>query len=86
MKKRVSYKGTTIKLSADFCEETEQVRTEWHDIFKVLKGKNLQPWILHPARLSFRVEGGIKNFFNKQKLKELSNTKRTSKEILKGLI
>ena len=28
---------------------------EWHDILKVLRGKNLQPTTLHPARLSFRI-------------------------------
>ena len=34
----------------------------WQDIFKVPKGKNLQPRILYPARLSFRIEKEIKNF------------------------
>ena len=28
----------------------------WHDIFKVPKGKNLQPKILYPIMLSFRIE------------------------------
>jgi len=45
---------------------------------KVLKGKkkkNLQPRILYPARLSFRIEGEIKSFSDKQKLKEfITNT------------
>ena len=61
-KQRVSYKGTPIKLSADFSTETLQARREWHNIFKVLKGKNLQPRILYPATLSFRIEGEINNF------------------------
>ena len=30
-------------LLADFSTETLQARREWHDIFKVMKGKNLQP-------------------------------------------
>ena len=63
------YKGTPIMLSANFSTETLQVRREWHDIFKVLKGKNLQPRILYPAYLSFRIEGEIKNFSNEQKLR-----------------
>jgi len=29
----------------------------WQDIFKILNGKNLQPRIFDPARLSFRIEG-----------------------------
>ena len=47
-----------------------QARRKWHDIFKVLKGKNtLEPKILYPDRLSFRVEREIKNFSDKQELK-----------------
>ena len=83
-KQRVVYNGTPKRLSADFSAETLQARKEWHDIFKVLKGKNLQSRILYPAKLSFRIEGKIKNVLDKQKLKEFSNTKL--KEMLKGLL
>ena len=58
-------------------------RREWQDTFKVLKGKNLQPRILYPARVSFIVEGEIKNFSDKQKLKEYSNTKPILKKNIK---
>ena len=68
-KQRVNYKGTSMRLSADFSAETLQVRREWHNILKVLKRKNLQPRILYPAYLSFRIEGEIKNFSNEQKLR-----------------
>ena len=85
-KQRVNYKVTPIRLSADFSTETLQARKERQDIFKVLKGKNLQPRILYPARLSFRIEEEIKNFSHRQKLKEYSNTKPILKEILKGLL
>jgi len=44
----------------------------------------MQTRILYPARISFKVEGEIKNFPNKQKLKECSNTKPILKEILKS--
>ena len=53
---------------------------------KVLKEKNFQPRILYPARISFQIKGEIKNFSNKQKLKEYSNTKPILKEILKGFL
>ena len=36
-----------------------------------MKGKSLQPIIFHPARLSFRFDGEIKSFTDKQKLREL---------------
>ena len=42
-----------IRLSADFSAETLQAEREWKDIFKVMKGKNLQPESLYPARISF---------------------------------
>ena len=45
-KQSVNYKGTPIRLSADFYTETLQARREWQDIFKALNGKNLQPRIL----------------------------------------
>ena len=64
-KQQIIYKGNPIRLSADFSTETLQARREWHDIFKVMKGKNLQPRILYLARLSFRFDGEIKSFPNK---------------------
>ena len=39
-------------------------------ILKVLKKQNFQPRILYPARLSFKIEGEIKNFSNQQNQKE----------------
>ena len=59
----------------DFSAESFQSRKDWHDILKVLSGKNLQPGILTSARLSLRTEGEIKSFPDKQKLKELMSTK-----------
>ena len=50
-KQQITYKVTTIRLSADFSTETLQARREWHDIFKVMKEKNLQSGILYPATL-----------------------------------
>ena len=39
------HKGTPARLSDDFSTETLQTRREWHKIFKVMKGKDLQPRI-----------------------------------------
>ena len=55
-------------------------------MFKVLKGKNLQPRLLYPARLSFETDGEIKSFSDKQKLREFSTTKPAFQQMLKGLI
>ena len=83
---KTTYKGTPIRLSADFSTGTLQARMEWHDIFKVMKGKNLQPRILYPARLSFRFDGKIKSFPDKQKLREFSTTKPPLPQMLKELL
>ena len=74
--RQITYKGTPIRLTADFAAETLQARREWHDIFKVMKGKNLQPRLLYPARISFRFEGEIKSLTDKQKLRGFSTTKQ----------
>ena len=50
-KQQITYKGTPIMLSADFSPETLMARSEWHNIFKVMKGKNVQPRTLYPASL-----------------------------------
>ena len=75
--------GTPIRLSADFSAETLQVRREWHDIFKVMKWKSLQPRILHLGRLSFKFDGEIKSFPDKQKLRTFSTTKPALQQTLK---
>ena len=60
--------------------------SEWHDILKVMKGKNLQPRLLYPARISFRFDGEIKSFTDKQKLREFSTTKPALQQMLKELL
>ena len=60
-KQPITYKGSPIRLTADFSAETLQARREWHDILKMMKGKNLQPRLLYPARISFRFNGEIKS-------------------------
>ncbi|WP_147369864.1 hypothetical protein, partial [Fusobacterium necrophorum] len=58
-------------------------RKERNDIFKILKGKNFQPRILYPAKISFRYEGEIKSFPDKQKLRDFIATRSPLQEILK---
>ena len=56
-KETVTYKGVPIRLSADFSKETLLERRVWKGVFQVIKGKDLRPRCLYPAKLSFRVEG-----------------------------
>ena len=61
-------------------------RRDWHEIFKVMKSKDLQPRLLYPASLLFKIEGEIKNFSDKKKLKEFMTTKSVLQEMLKELL
>ena len=85
-KDTVTYKGVPIRLSADFSKETLQARRDWQEVFKVMKGEDLHPRLLYPAKLSFRMEGQIKCFSDKVKLKEFIITKPLLYEMLKGFI
>ena len=85
-KETVTYKGVPIRLSADFSKETLQARKGWQEVFQVMKGKDLYPRLLYPAKLSFRMEGQIKCFSDKVKLNEFIITKPLLYEMLKGLI
>jgi len=52
-----------------------------------MKGKNLQPRILYPARLSFRFDGEIRSLSGKQKLSEFSTTTKPAlQQMLKELL
>ena len=64
-KQQVTYKANSISLTSDLSADTLQVRKERQDILKVLKGKNLQPRLLYPARISFKIDGEIKSFSDK---------------------
>ena len=69
-KQIVTYKVVPIRLSANFSKETLQARRDWQEVFKVMKIKDLQPRLLYPAKLSFRIEGQMKCISDKVKLKE----------------
>ena len=85
-KQQVTYKGNPIYLTADLSAETPQVRREWQDIFKVLKGKHLQPGLLYLARISFKIDGEIKSFSDKQKLSEFYTSKSALQQMKRTYI
>ena len=85
-KQQITHKGIPISITADLSIETLQARREWQDILKIMKGKNLQPRLLYPTRISFKYEGEIKSFTDKQKMREFSTTKPALKLMLKDLL
>ena len=58
-KETVAYKGVPIRLPGDFSKETLQASRGWKEVFEVMKGKDIHPRILYPAKLLFRMEGQI---------------------------
>ena len=51
-----------------------------------MKSRDLQSRLLYPAKLSFRIEGQIKYFPDKVKLKKFIITKQLLYEMLKRII
>ena len=51
-----------------------------------MKQKDQEPRLLYLARLSFKFEGGIKQFLDKQKLREFTSHKLSLQSILEGLL
>ena len=55
-KETVTYKRVPIRLPADFSQKKPYRK----EVFQVMKGKDLHPRLLYPAKLSFRKEGQIR--------------------------
>ena len=39
-KKRATYKGVPVRLSADFSKETLQARRDWQEVLKAMKSRD----------------------------------------------
>ena len=78
--------GVPIRLPNDFSKETLQARMDREKVFKVMKSKDLQPRLIYPAKLLFRIEGQIRRFPDKKNLKEFIIIKSLLNKMLKGLI
>ena len=85
-KQQITHKGIPKRITADLSMETLQAKRDWQDILKVIKEENLQPRLLYPARISFKYEGEIKSFTDKEKLREFSTTKAAHQQMLKDLL
>uniref|UniRef100_A0A8C0XVT9 LINE-1 type transposase domain-containing protein 1 n=1 Tax=Castor canadensis TaxID=51338 RepID=A0A8C0XVT9_CASCN len=84
-KKLITYKGKPIKITAEFSTETLKARRAWGEIVWALNENNFNPRILYPAKLSFKIDGAIKVFHDKQKLKQYMTTKQPLQKILQGI-
>ena len=85
-KGKTTDKGIPLRITANLSTEARQARREMQGIIKVMKEKNLQTRLLYPTRISFKYEGEIKSFTDKQKLREFSTTKPALQQMLKDLL
>jgi hypothetical protein len=55
-------------------------------LFQALNENNFNPRILYPVKLSFKIDGAIKIFPDKQKLKQYIATKPPLQKIIQGFL
>jgi hypothetical protein len=84
-KEQITHKGKPIKMTADFSTETLK---EGHggEVFQALKENNFSPRMPYSTKLSLKIDGGIKVFHGKQKLKQYMTTKPPLQKTLKGIL
>ena len=70
-KQQATYKGNPVPLTADLSAESLQARREWQDIFKVLKGKNLQSRLQYPRKDLIQNLWRNKKFLRQAKVKRI---------------
>jgi hypothetical protein len=85
-KKQVTYAGKPNKITADFSTEALKARRAWSEVFGAVNKNNFNPKILYPTKLSFKIDGAIKVFHDKQKLKQYMITKPPLQKILQGIL
>jgi hypothetical protein len=85
-KKHVTYKGKPIKMTAYFSTEALKARRAWSEVFQALNENNLNLRIVYLIKLSFKIDGAIKVFHDKQKLKQYMTTKPPLQKILKVIL
>jgi hypothetical protein len=55
-KNKITFKGKSIKIIANFSTETLKAKRIWSEVCSALKENNFNPRILCLAKLSFKIE------------------------------
>jgi hypothetical protein len=66
--------------------ETLKARRAWSEVFQALNENNFNLRILYSAKLPFKIDGAIKVFHDKQKLKHYMTIKPPLQKILQGIL
>jgi hypothetical protein len=79
--KQIIYKGKLIKITTNFSTEILKARRTWSEF-----ENNFNPSILYPQMLSFEIDGAIKIFHDKQKLKQYMTMNPPLQKFLQGIL
>jgi hypothetical protein len=85
-KNLVTYKDKPMKITAYSSTEGLKGRRAWGEVLRAMNENNFNPRILYPATLSFKIDGAIKDFHDKQKLKQYMTTKPPLQKIIEGIL
>jgi predicted DNA binding CopG/RHH family protein len=85
-KHQVTYKQKLTRITARLLSERLKTMRSWNDVLQPLKNSNCQPRLIYSAKLFLVIEGEIKAFHNKQKLKEFTTTEPTLQKIHKRVL
>jgi hypothetical protein len=66
--------------------EALKARRAWSEVFQALNENNFNPRILYLEKLSFKIDGAIKVFHDKQKQKQYMTTKPPLQKILQEIL
>jgi hypothetical protein len=83
--KKKKHKSKPIK-NHRFLNGNLKSKRAWSEEFQALNENNLKPRILYSAKLSFKIDGAIKVFHDKQKLRQHMTTKPSLQKILQGIL
>jgi hypothetical protein len=85
-KKTSNLQRETQQTCSRLLNETFKARRACSEVLQALNESNFNPRIPYPAKLSFKIDGAIKVFHDKQKLKQYMTTKTLLQKILQGIL
>jgi hypothetical protein len=80
----MTYKGRTIRITADFSSETMKARISWTDVIQTLREHKCQPRLLYPTKLSITIDGERKVSHDKTKSTQYFSTNPDLPKIING--
>ena len=82
---KCNMQGSTYKVINWFFSRNSEIQRKWQDIFKAMKGGNLETRILYPEKFSFRFDKEIKSFSDNHQ-REFSTSKPALQHQLKEIL